>query len=493
MQCPMLYQHWVAVSYKTTMEERKLRSKLFNKIVTSALAVAMVFSVGAVPVTAAPHAGNGAIVSSNATWDWSSVCDGHIPDINRPTTEWEQSLMDIRSDAFPEGQKYPNDYATLAYLTAANSTSCTLFVKNTGWDGEYNPYTGTLVGDNPYGIQLITNSINIEKGRIYTIKFKIKSTLSTTIKANSDGKEGYYTNDGSYYIEKDPVYTADDERVESLDITAEEVTAKVNDGTLTPKDKEVTTKQVFFKACNPEAAGQPSIEFRTVSGATTGGYIILDSRNENGTDIVATVKIPTNYAGNIMGLNFAMGSFLKTRPMEVAMSGRVSVENFSVTAGNQYLVRYKDGNTVKYQTYVNQGESAPNYVMTKKGYTLNGYTNAGVAITKNTDLVAKWVKTAKPAKAKLASAKSTSKKKIKVKFKTLKNARGYQVQYSLNKSFKKKAKYKTKTKMASVSGITLKSLKSGKIYYVRARAYNLDSTGSKVYGSYGAKKKVLVK
>ena len=35
-------------------------------------------------------------------------------------------------------------------------------------------------------------------------------------------------------------------------------------------------------------------------------------------------------------------------------------------------------------------------------------------------------------------------------------------------------------------------LKKGKIYYVRIRAYKMDSTGKKVYGKYSSMKKVKV-
>ena len=40
---------------------------------------------------------------------------------------------------------------------------------------------------------------------------------------------------------------------------------------------------------------------------------------------------------------------------------------------------------------------------------------------------------------------------------------------------------------------TIKKLKSGKKYYVRVRAYCLDSTSKKVYGSYSTVKSIKVK
>ena len=49
-----------------------------------------------------------------------------------------------------------------------------MFVKNTGWDGEYNKFTNALVGDNPWGLTMTVSDIPVELGRNYTISFKIK-------------------------------------------------------------------------------------------------------------------------------------------------------------------------------------------------------------------------------------------------------------------------------------------------------------------------------
>ena len=72
-------------------------------------------------------------------------------------------------------------------------------------------------------------------------------------------------------------------------------------------------------------------------------------------------------------------------------------------------------------------------------------------------------------------------------------AKGYEVQYSLNKKFKK-AKTKTvdikKTKKLS---LTIKKLKKSKTYYVRVRAYATDASGKKVPGKWSKTKKVKIR
>lgn len=72
------------------------------------------------------------------------------------------------------------------------------------------------------------------------------------------------------------------------------------------------------------------------------------------------------------------------------------------------------------------------------------------------------------------------KKAIKMKWTKVKNAKGYQIQVSLNKKYKKaKTIYVKKSKKSH----TLKKLKKNKKYYIRIRAY--DSIGNKkVYGKW---------
>ena len=89
-------------------------------------------------------------------------------------------------------------------------------------------------------------------------------------------------------------------------------------------------------------------------------------------------------------------------------------------------------------------------------------------------------------KVKINSAKRT-KNKIKVILKKDTAAAGYQIQYSLKKTFKGKAAKTTKN-----TSYTTGSLKK-KTYYVRARAYTTDSRGKKVYGQWSNAKVVRVK
>ena len=107
-----------------------------------------------------------------------------------------------------------------------------------------------------------------------------------------------------------------------------------------------------------------------------------------------------------------------------------------------------------------------------------------------TTLYARWTKAKAPAKAVLRTLKSTKKGQAKAAFQEADGAAGYQVQYARNETF---ASAKTKTAGAAAKAKTITGLKAGKKYYVRVRAYRLDSMGNKIYGAYSAVKSVKVK
>ena len=89
------------------------------------------------------------------------------------------------------------------------------------------------------------------------------------------------------------------------------------------------------------------------------------------------------------------------------------------------------------------------------------------------------------AKVSIKSAKSARKKQVKLSWKKVESAEGYQIQYALKANFKGK---KTVTvNSAKAAGKVITKLKSGKKYYFRMRAYKTISN-KKVYTVYSAKK-----
>ena len=96
-----------------------------------------------------------------------------------------------------------------------------------------------------------------------------------------------------------------------------------------------------------------------------------------------------------------------------------------------------------------------------------------------------------PAKATVATVKSTSARSMNVTWKADKKASGYEISYSRRKSFKSGVKTVSVSKSTTTSK-TIKSLNSKKKYYVRVRAYK-NISGKKVYGAYSTIKSVTVK
>lgn len=94
----------------------------------------------------------------------------------------------------------------------------------------------------------------------------------------------------------------------------------------------------------------------------------------------------------------------------------------------------------------------------------------------------------KPGKAKVTYAKKKSSKKVSIRLKKIKNAKGYQVAVYKSKKSKKALVKKTykKTKFT----ITSKKFKKKKKLYVKARAYNFKTGKKKQYGKWSSWKKV---
>lgn len=93
-----------------------------------------------------------------------------------------------------------------------------------------------------------------------------------------------------------------------------------------------------------------------------------------------------------------------------------------------------------------------------------------------------------PKKVSLTKAANIKGKKVKLGWKKVSGISGYEIQYGINKSFKKA---KTTTVKSSLKTKTIKKLKNKKKYYFRMRAYKKVS-GTKVYGVYSSKKTVKI-
>lgn len=196
-----------------------------------------------------------------------------------------------------------------------------------------------------------------------------------------------------------------------------------------------------------------------------------------------------------------------------------NVNGGSPTIGSQTVYLNKtltvsDGKSISKAGYVFKGwyayrTSDSKYYITKKGW----YTNSEISknkytkkvFTPNTQLVidnswisnntkntsfqfiAVWEKVT-VGKGKTPTLTNSASKKLTIKYEAVSQASGYQIQYATNK---KMTNAITKTLTAKSATYTVSKWKT---YYVRVRAYKLDSTGAKIYGSWSnVKSKLIVK
>lgn len=164
-----------------------------------------------------------------------------------------------------------------------------------------------------------------------------------------------------------------------------------------------------------------------------------------------------------------------------------------------FTATVKNGSKIVSATQMYDGETLVLPELKKKGYTFKGYyTKAGKKVTADTrirantavngkvEISAKWTKV--KVKKAVISKLTSGKKVAKLKFKKISGVKGYQVKYSQKKSVKG-------GKTTSIEGrsIAIPKLKSGKVYYFKARAYKFDSRNKKVYGKWSKVKSIVVK
>lgn len=125
---------------------------------------------------------------------------------------------------------------------------------------------------------------------------------------------------------------------------------------------------------------------------------------------------------------------------------------------------------------------------TKKSGGTKVTSSTKITSKKNITLYAHWKKVT-VGKVSSISLKNTKAKRMTVNTKAVSNAKGYLITYASNASFTKDKK----SLFTSYTKKNINKLQKNKRYYVKVRAYKLDSTGKKVYGKYSSAKKIKIK
>lgn len=172
--------------------------------------------------------------------------------------------------------------------------------------------------------------------------------------------------------------------------------------------------------------------------------------------------------------------------------GKTAKCKITVLPGASYKVTYKLAGGKNHglnPTYLAKNQSLKLKTPTRKNYTFKGWYVKGKKVTtlnkkvtgnKKVTVTAKWEKV-KTGAATIKSANNSSSGAITVKYAKVKGVDGYEIFCSTNKGF---SKSKTTSVIAkkTKTNAKLKNLTKGTTYYVRVKAYKLDSAGNKVYG-----------
>ena len=270
-----------------------------------------------------------------------------------------------------------------------------------------------------------------------------------------------------------------------------------------------------IRAAATDGSDEYAVCYVTVTGKAKVTGITLDRTSaevKRGEKLTLNATVSPSYASNKKvvwkSANTKIATVDGNGSVTAKAPGRTKItvtssENSSYQASCTVTVPYKityklnkgKNNASNPSTYYGKKVTLKN--PSRKGYAFAGWymdakfkkkiTSISSSAKSDYILYAKWTKV-KVAKASLTSAKNSKSKQILLKYKKVSGAKGYEISYSTDKKFKKAV---TKKNTAKTS-YTISKLKKGKIYYVRIRAYKMDSTGKKVYGKYSSMKKVKV-
>lgn len=413
------------------MKEEFLKMRKFlNKAIAAVLTTAMVVSV----IAYAPATVKAEDVKLGT---WTVMQAGSVPD------NWGDygDLSKFDGITFSNGQtvaatsleemKWVDSKAVggLTY-TGISADGFTTNILSNGWQANYNPYVSSLSENNPWTLRMDMEKVQLQSGYKYTVSFD-----ASCIPATDSGYDCKYAN--VVVLDSDTnVYAS-----QTIKITKDTKTFTFNIDVI---NQPVVTVQIFL-----------------------GAFPIVKDPVE---------KEEVNWKGQLTVAN-----------MKFVNKGKSDkVSTVTIVNGTKKTSQLVEKNTVVEEP--NPG--------TKAGYIFAGWYagsskyNFSKPVTGDVTITAKWTKVTKPAKAKITSLKSQKSKSITVTMKKATGVKGFKIQYSTSKNFKKG----TKTVTTTASKKVVSKLKTGKTYYVRIKAYKVDSKNKKYESAkWSTAKKVVVR
>ena len=248
------------------------------------------------------------------------------------------------------------------------------------------------------------------------------------------------------------------------------------------------------------------VSWNGVSENNISGNEILEIEvSENSVDTVSKDTVSqdsTSNNGNLSGevsADYLSGNELQNNAISEnkELENQVAVSQGSIkSTAVVFKVTFdtKKGSAVKEQMVSKGAKVKKPAAPTRSKYIFSGWYRGikkydfTAPVTQNLKLTAKWTKVS-VGKSKIKKLSNPSSGVLEVKLQKVKGAKGYQIQVSTDKTFK------TKKESYNVTGTTARidGRQKGKTYYVRLRAYKLDSKGAEVYGGFNGRKYLKIK
>ena len=413
------------------------------------------------------------------------------------------------------------------------------------WDGTYAKYLGgeSLDGfqmkivDNKkqnWGTQVFTKEIAVTSGKTYNVSVDVDSNVVTpAILMKDEISETEFVNQGLIAGKNTlkGTFTANSDKMQfmfNLQNVDSGTTLNFSNVTVTEvSDGQDTSKETSTSKENQTTGGNvtPSNLTEIKGGAENTYYYDKDSM-ENVKEVVniqqagyATepgiyVNVPAGISDvkvNGVALDATAiqgaGTWIylskltkRTNNVEITYAGgvaKITIANMSMSEGSdvtttsqQTTTSKQEVTTTKQQTTTNKQEVTTTIKQPNTSTTL-GTTKAPETVKQTTTANKVDSTKVKLGKTKIAKAsKKKNVKKIKLTFKKIKGAKGYQVKVSTSKKFKKKTTV-TKTIKKLANTVNIKKLKVVKKYYIKARAFS-KTKGTISYGKWSKVKVVKI-
>ena len=323
-------------------------------------------------------------------------------------------------------------------------------------------YTGSAVCPK-VNVRLAKSGIQLTENTDYTVEYLNNTEIGSQAVAKITGINNYFGEITKYFtIQKG---------IEKIELNKKELririkTSQILTATITPSDVNTT---VTWTSSNPSVA---TVSSSGVVNAVGNGTANITAE-VGGKTAVCQVVVPYTITYELNG-----GKNNDANPSDYYKE-TITLQN---PARAKYIFEgwYTDKN-FKNKIGRIEANAAQNYILYAK------WTKISLGTAKVSS--AKKSKSQKTTIKYKASSKKSKTRKVEVKYKKVKMADGYEIAYSTNKKYKKSA---TKIAESKKNKVTIK-LKKGKTYYIRIRAYQVDSTGARVYGKWTTSKVVKVK